>query len=76
MIHHIVKPYKTVKLAHLMRRVEENMETVMDIVLGLIADKKIHGKIYFKEEYLEITPPASEYYEMQISNLRDLTERM
>ena len=72
----IIKAYKTIKFDYIKRRINENDDTIINILFSLIAEDKIHGIINVGERYFQTSPPKQRYYEMQIENLRDLQERM
>ena len=71
----MIKPYRTIRLDYLSKRVKENNDSIIDILLALIAEEKVNGVIDLQNNCLELIPPQEQYYQMQLQNLRDLTER-
>lgn len=73
---YIVRPYKTVKFDYLSKRLSEPNDRISSMLFDLIVDKKINGAINLKEQYLEILPEENYYFTIQMSNLKQLAQRL
>ena len=73
---YIAKPYRTVTFDYLSKRLSESADRIPALIFDLIVEKKINGAIHLKEKYLEMLPEENYYFTTQMSNLKQLAQRL
>ena len=73
---YIIKPYKTITFEYLSKRLSEPKDRISDLLFELIVENKINGMIHLQQEYLEVLPEDNYYFSTQLSNLKQLAQRL